>query len=331
MGSRFSTGLVRAALALVLSASAAWAGGRNPGSLLVFPEYDNLGGRISLLTITNTNADLVHGSVYVEVVWVDGTEMSPLRCGETNQTYRLTPNDTLTLLSTSSNPNAQHGFAYAFAKDVAGRAISFDWLIGDTLLIDPVFALDYAVTPVMFSSPRGLNQPTDLDDDGNRDLDGLEYEAAPDRILVPRFLGQGPIATSELVLINLTGGAQFTAIVDFLVYNDNEEIFSRSHSFRCWTKVPLSAISAQFSQTFLSMNTNDDVAEIIGYPAQESGWFEINGSIAWSSAVQVQNPAILAFLVETANSKSGAEAAFTLGTQTNGALLPIGILGDVDN
>lgn len=330
MGSRFPTGLVRAALALVISTTAAWAGGRNPGSLLVFPEYDNIGGRISLLTITNTNADLVHGSVYVEVVWLDGNPDSAFSCGETNQTYRLTPNDTLTLLSASRNPNAQRGYAYAFAKDVAGRAISFDWLIGDTLLIDPVFALDYAVTPLTFSSPRPLNQPTDVDGDGLRDLDGVEYEAAPDRILVPRFLGQGPLVTSELVLINLTGGSQFTAIVDFLVYNDNEEVFSRNYSFRCWTKVPLQTISSQFDQTFLAQTTNDDAGEIVGYPAQESGWFEINGAIAWSSAAQFVDPAILAVLVETANTRSGAETPFTLGTQTNGALLPNGILGDVD-
>jgi len=329
MGSRIPTGLVRAALALVIGATAASAGGRNPGSLLVFPEYDNLGGRISLLTITNTNSDLVNGSVYVEVVWLDGGASAPLLCGETNQTYRLTPNDTLTLLGSIANPNAQRGFAYAFAKDVAGRAIAFDWLIGDTLLIDSVFALDYAVNPLTFSSPRPQNQPTDVDDDGLRDLDGVEYEAAPDRLFVPRFLGQGPLATSELVLINLTGGSQFTAIVDFLVYNDNEEVFSRNHAFRCWTKVPLATISAQFSQAFLSMS-NQDVGEIVGYPMQESGWFEINGAIAFSSAVQLQDPAILAVLIETANGRSGAETAFTLGTQTNGALLPNGILGDVD-
>lgn len=329
MGSRFPTGLVRAALALVIITTAAWAGGRNPGSLLVFPEYDNLDGRVSLLTVTNTNSDLVSGSVYVEVVWLDGTPDSPFLCAETNQTYRLTPNDTLTLLSSNANPNTQRGFAYAFAKDVQGRAIAFDWLIGDTLLIDAVFALDYAVSPLTFTSTRPQNQITDLDGDGNRDLDGLEYEAAPDRILVPRFLGQGALATSELVLINLTGGAQFNVIVDFLVHNDNEEVFSRNYNFRCWTKVPLSAISSQFSQTFLA-STNHDVAEIVGYPLQEAGWFEIDGSIAWSTAAQFHDPAILAFLIETANARSGAETAFSLGTQTNGALYPHGILGDVD-
>jgi hypothetical protein len=330
MGSRFPTGLVRNALALLAGTTAAWAGGRNPGSLLVFPEYDNLGDRISLLSITNTNSDVVNGSIFVEVVWLDGSANAPVACLETNQTYRLTPNDTLTMLSSRENPNANRGFAYAFAKDNQGRAVAFDWLIGDTLLVDPVFQLDYAISPIVFTSPRPQKQPTDLDTDGVRDLDGLEYEAAPDRVLVPRFLGQGALASSELILIGLTGGSQFTTLVDFLVYNDNEEVFSRNWTFRCWTKVPLAAISAQFSQAFLAMQTNDDVTEILGYPAQESGWFEIDGSRAWSSATQVLDPVILAALVETANGQSGAETAFHDGTQTNGALFPNGILGDID-
>ncbi len=346
MGSRIRTGFVRAALALApaalasatlaftalaLTAAPALAGGRNPGSLLVFPEYDNLEGRFALISITNTNTDLVDGSVRVEVIWLNGNAAEPLlACSETNATYLLTPNDTLTLMSTFANPNPQRGWAYAFAKDVQGRAISFNFLIGDTLLVDPVFALDYAVNPIAFSSPRMLNQPTDLDADGLRDLDGAEYEAAPDRVLVPRFMGQGALASSELILINLTGGGRFTALVDFLVYNDNEEVFSRNWSFRCWTKVPLLTISAQFSQSFLANASNHDVSEVIGYPAQEAGWFEIDGSMAWSTNTQILDPAILTVLIETAGTRSGAETAFALGTQTNGALLPSGILGDLD-
>ncbi|MBL8861546.1 MAG: hypothetical protein JNK02_05995 [Planctomycetes bacterium] len=336
MGSRIPAGLVRAALALVTLTSAALAGGRNPGSLLIFPEFDNLGGRVSLLTITNTNADIADGSIYVEVVWLDGTPGAPLRCAETNQTYRLTPNDTLTLYSAFENPNAQRGFAYAFAKDFQGRAVAFDWLIGDTLFLDPVLALDYAISPIPFTSPRPQKQPTDVDGDGLRDLDGVEYEAAPDRVLVPRFLGQGPLATSELILIGLTGGSQFTTIVDFLVYNDNEEVFSRSYAFQCWTKVPLMTISSLFGQQFLAQQTNHAPNEIVGYPLQESGWFEINGNRAWSTATQFLDPAVLAVLVESSSvfesssPRRGAETAFSLGTQTNGALLPNGILGDQD-
>lgn len=333
MGSRIRTGFAHGALALaslVLTSASALAGGRNPGSLLIFPEFDNLEGRFTLVSITNTNTDLVNGSVQVEVVWLNGTTEPLVACSETNATYFLTPNDTLTLMSTFANPNPQRGWAYAFAKDVQGRAISFNFLIGDTLLVDPVFALDYAVNPIAFSSPRMQNQTTDLDGDGLRDLDGAEYEAAPDRVLVPRFLGQGALASSELVMINLTGGGRFTALVDFLVYNDNEEVFSRNWSFRCWTKVPLSTISAQFSQSFLANASDHDVAEIVGYPAQEAGWFEIDGSMAWSTSTQFVDPAILAVLIETAGTKSGAETAFALGTQTNGALLPSGIFGDPD-
>src|SRR5688572_20400880 len=99
MGSRIRTGFVRAALALApaalasatlaltalaLTAAPAAAGGRNPGSLLVFPEYDNLGGRFALISITNTNTDLVDGSVRVEVIWLNGSATEPLlACAET--------------------------------------------------------------------------------------------------------------------------------------------------------------------------------------------------------------------------------------------------------
>ncbi len=330
MGARFFSGLVGAALALALLGPAAQADGRNPASLLIYPEFDNTGGRFALLSVTNTNQDLATGTVRVEFVWINGDASGGTVCSETNATYLLTPNDTLTLMSTSANPNTQRGYAYAFAKDVQGRAIAFNWLIGDTLLVDPVFALDYAVNPVVFRSSRPQGQPTDLDGDGLRDLDGLEYEAAPARVLIPRFMGQSATHQSQLILINLTGGAQFTALVDFLVYNDNEEVFSRNWSFRCWAKVPLTQISSSFTQGFLANATNHSAGEIIGSPAHESGWFEIDGRYAWSSALQVNDPAILAVLVEDAGAGSGAEASFELGKQTNGALLPVGIFGDPD-
>jgi hypothetical protein len=330
MGARNRTGLVRCALALAVLASAASADGRNPGSVLLFPEFDNTSGRFALLTITNTNPDVSQGSVRVEVVWRNGSGAPETLCSETNATYALTPNDTLTLLSTAANPNAQRGYAYAFAKDVQGRAISFDWLIGDTLLVDGVFALDYAVNPITFGAVTGQGLPTDADGDGLLDLDGVEYEAAPARMLVPRFLGQSTTYTSELVLINLTGGRQFNAMVDFLVYNDNEQVFSRNWIFRCWDKVPLSAISGSFTQTFLASATNHDPAEIVGFPQQESGWFEVNGALAWSSAAQFTDPAIIAVLIENAASGAGADPSFEIGKQTNGALLPDGLLGDPD-
>jgi hypothetical protein len=314
-----------AALAI---ASIAAAEGRNPGSLLVFPEFDSTSGHRTLITLTNANADPSGVPIRVEIVFVNGTGPAATLCTETNTTVILTPNDTLTFLASALNPNAQRGYLYAFAKDVQGRAISFNWLIGDDLMLDGVNNFDYSVEPYSFRALRALGQPTDIDNDGIRDLNGIEYEMAPAKILVPRFLGQSTTYASELVLINLTGGAQFTTMLDFLVYNDNEEVFSREFSFRCWSKTPLSTISGLFGQNFLSGFTNNDPAELIGNPTVETGWFEIDGGNAWSSSAQFPDPAFLAFLVERTGTRAGAELAFDMGKQANGDLLPLGLSGD---
>ncbi len=313
---------------LIAGARAVHAEGRNPGSLLVFPEFNNTTGHHTLITLTNSNRDPSGALIRVEIVFVNGVGPASTLCLETNSTVTLTPQDTLTFLVSALNPGAQQGYVYAFVKDVQGRAISFNWLIGDDLLLDGINNLDYSVEPYSFRAIPSFGMPTDVDHDGIRDLNGVEYEMAPAKILVPRFLGQGGPYDSQLVLINLTGGAQFTALLDFLVYNDNEEVFSHQYQFRCWSKTSLSSISSVFTQSFLATFTNNDPAELIGMPQIETGWFEIDGNTAWSMNTSFQDPAFLAFLVERTGPRSGAELAFDMGKQGNGDLLPLGLTGD---
>ena len=45
----------------------------------------------------------------------------------------------------------------------------------------------YAIQPVVFDGMTGDLNPTDLDFDGIRDLDGLEYSMAPDATVIPRW------------------------------------------------------------------------------------------------------------------------------------------------
>ena len=85
---------------------------------------------------------------------------------------------------------------------------------------------------------------------------------------MPRFLGQDNQFVSSLVLLNLTGGSQFTAIVNFLGYNDNEEVFSAQESFVCWEKRRLTQISGSFDQVFLAQ-TNNASNEILGANSRE--------------------------------------------------------------
>lgn len=183
--------------------------------------------------------------------------------------------------------------------------------------------INSAVNPFVYHAVGAEGSETDADGDGNRDLDGVEYEATADEIIIPRFLGQGLLTShSQLTLIGLTGGSQFATTIDFLVYNDNEEVFSSEYTFECWDKVYLGEISGVFWNDFLADNTNNDPNEMFGFPIVETGWIWMNGALASSSTTSIQDPAFLAVLNEGLRGLRGADLPFQRGTQTNGSLLP---------
>ncbi len=68
--------------------------------------------------------------------------------------------------------------------------------------------------------------------------------------------------------------------------------------------------------------------EIIGAPAQESGWIRLNGRVAYSTAAQINDPAIYAVLVERLTTQSVVDLPYEECLQDNGDLLPNGPLGD---
>lgn len=317
----------RATLTLAFGATLAAlaaADGRNPGSLLLFPEFDHSQGHNTLVTVTNTNLDSGLGTVRVHYQYVSGVTGQTL-CTEADRIEILTPGDTITVLTSLHNPGAfNRGFLYVYAVDSASRPVSFNYLAGDVVQVDAANSLQYAVNPLPFFAVAPQGNLTDVDNDGIRDFDGVEYEQAPNRILIPRFMGQSATYTDDLVLIALTGGKQFTTLLDFLLYNDNEEIFSGQHSFKCWKKVNLLSVNAAFANSFLHDFTNDAPSEILGAPTQEAGWISINGNMAWSTNTAIQDPAFLAVLVERAGgpNKAAAELPFFDGRQANGSLLP---------
>ncbi len=306
-----------AALSGMSLSAFASAGAPEAGSLLLYPCFDSNRGSDTLITVVNTSSDfnqvgnLFAGTVDVEFVYVNKAD-----CQEFNRTRRLTPNDELTVIARLDNPNQREGYLYVFAKSpLTGQAISWNHLIGISQ-VDSAVGTAVDVNPYVFKAIGAQGAATDVNSDGLRNLDGVEYEAAPDRLQVPRFIGQGP-AESVLVLINLTGAARFTAVVDFLIYNDNEEVFSAQYDFVCWKKVDLDRISGAFTNSFL-LSTNHNLLETVG---AETGWFRLNGNIAFSSADSENDPAILAALFERFNGGNTGELPFTTGTQTNGELV----------
>jgi streptogramin lyase len=310
----------------------------NPGSLLVFPEFDNRSNSVTMLAVTNVNEDhgfespgLENGTVDVEFVYIQhrGVYGELLDCIEFNRTHRLTPNDTLAVLTRFHNPQASQGYVYVFAKDpTSHEAIVHNSLIGNTFVFSGIDAIDYSYNPFVYLGVGDEGSTTDDDGDGIRDLNGFEYCPSSDETLIPRFLGQRAGIQSDLVVINLTGGPQFTALIDFLIYNDNEEVFSSQLNVRCWDKRPLLSISNSFSQNFLALATNDAPNEIFGASSVESGWFRMNGRSASSGVFTIQDPAFLAVLIENVSGFAGASLPFEIGQQDNGDLLPDGPFGD---
>jgi hypothetical protein len=147
---------------------------------------------------------------------------------------------------------------------------------------------------------------------------------------VPRFIGQNMgagLTSATLVLVGLSGGTEFDTNVDFLLYNDNEEVFSTQHTFRSWAKVRLLDISGAFSHEFLRFFTDQDPEEVLGDPDAEAGWFSMQGRVANSSAASIYDPAIYGFLIERGGGTGAASPPFEQGSRT-GHLLPGDVLGD---
>ncbi len=312
-----------------------------PGSLLVYPWYDNTRGGFFGITVTNTNDDntpttgtLQAGTVDVEFVYIDGGT-----CLEFNRTRRLTPNDTLTVSSRFDNPNSTQGYVYVFAKSpTTGRAIAWDYLAGDSFVVAPSVIGAIELPPIVFKAGSGLaaGANTDLDNDNRRDLNGLEYEQVSDKLLVPRFIADAGDAVSspELILIGLTGQS-FSTIINFLVYNDNEEVFSAQYQFDCWDRVELEDISGVFTQGFLASTNNALNESVLGTnPSNglETGWFRMDGAVAFSTAASVQDPAFLATRIErlALGVISVASLPYGLGEQANGDLVTHGPFPDTN-
>ncbi len=296
---------------------------RQPGSLLLFPEFDNVSGQVTVLTTTNVGDE----EVDVEFVYIDAED-----CQEFNRTETFTGHDTLTLITNFHNPGMEIGYVYAFAKGPAsGEPVVHNGLIGQVMRIDGIISFEYSVDAVSFEG-LGDGTKTDLDDDGVRDLDGDEYTMAPGSILVPRFIGQHVTMPedqlSHLILIGLTGGPHFTTTVDFLIYNDNEESFSSEYTFFCWDKPNLLDISMLFENEFLKMNTDHASDEVLGADHIETGWFRVDGAVASSVAHSIPDPAIYAVLIDRVGARGASDLPFELCSQDNGDLVAQGLHGD---
>jgi hypothetical protein len=328
MRSKFFLPLAAAVFAFASTAQAGVVD--NPASLLLYPEYDSNPGVLTLLTVTNTNSSATTGTVEAHFIFVN-----EVNCGEFNRSEILTPNDTFTTVAGPYNPNAQRGYVYVYARNrQTHRAISFNYLIGIESTLNGLEQFNYSFNPFNFRAIGAEGTLTDVDNDGVRDLNGVEYEAAPAEIQIPNFLGQTAARISNLILINLAGNLPTTTTtVNFLVYNNEEDTFSAQYTFDCWAKVPLLTINGVFSNSFLATSGDGllDTAGLgitpgphpvtLGAPSLETGWMRLRGAVAnVNGSSQILNPAILAVLTEAVASFQMADLPYGIGTNTTGGL-----------
>jgi hypothetical protein len=106
------------------------------------------------------------------------------------------------------------------------------------------------------------------------------------------------------------------------MFNDQRQQFSASYTFRCWEKTPLSSVSGVFSNDFLQ-DTGGNPNEMIGDPDQKAGWMEINGHTAVTETVAIDNPPVLAFLIDRIEGGAVAGIPFGVGSQAGGLPSPV--------
>lgn len=338
-----------AATTLAAMASTAFADGRNPGSVLVYPIHRS--GLVAqptcecppavfftVISVTNTNLDFAGtaGSTnvqfdYVNVVKNPFDPFHPLDCYVFDRVEELTAADTFSVLTSCHNAaGAQEGYLVVTAQDPDKFKTAWSWnyLVGSELVVTSLGGV-YSINAIPFTSDVAERSETDLDGDDQRDFDDAEYEGIAEELYIDSFLA---LSGSSLTLINMTGGVDFKATVKFDIFNDNEFPLSATKSFRCWFEEPLTSIGAVFSQAFLENNTPNDPyqldinCDLVG--DIETGWAVIDGIVASSSAQTQPNPALLgAITAGPAPSIDGGRLLWeSAEKQLNGDFLKVGVI-----
>lgn len=285
-----------AALCMATFTADALAGGREPGSLLIYPIHRSGGapgsptngvapGFFTVLSVTNTNLTpatilSLGGSTNVHFYYVNVTknpfdQFKPYGCSIFNRVEALTPADTLSVLTGCHNATfgGQEGYVVVAAENPSlfQTAWSHNHLLGSELVL-AASGLAYSIEAIALKSPVAAGGPTDVNANLAFDFDGVEYEPLADRLYIDSFIA---IQESALTLINFTGTDADTNRVWFSVWNDYEFPLSATLEFKCWFEAKLSHISTLFTDSFLASTPNDyselDI-DCNGSDDVETGW-----------------------------------------------------------
>lgn len=248
------------------------------GSVLVFPFFASKGAQGTAMVVTNTNTDTSYvpgsdsraGDVLVHYLYIDGDDWQV-----SDRSELLTAGDTLAVLVDQHNPErGGEGFVVVIAKDPeTEEPIKFNWLIGSAYVAHGDLNLLWQFTAYSFCS--NLDDGAPQSDAGHRftqegagavvdgflTFDGTEYGKFPQTLFVDSFIEESDTVDNMIAFMS-TAGEYYRNDLDVLIFNNNEQQFSRSFRFTCFANTSLGDISS------IAGNLGGDPDEF----ARETGW-----------------------------------------------------------
>jgi hypothetical protein len=287
--------LSTAALAAIVLTPAALAGGRHPGSVLIYPVQRSGPEFFTIISVTNSNllpstpfnfggSTNAHYE-YVNTVPDPFQPTIPTTCVIFDRVEFLTPADTLSVVTKCHNatsPQGQAGYLVVTAENPQAFDTPWkhDYLMGSALVVNASGGM-YSVGAIPFNAGANIadHGPTDSNGDDRLDFNDVEYQKVADIMYIDSFVA---LAGSQLALVNLEGGPTARNLLSFRVWNDNEFQLSATKTMGCWFDVPLTTISTLFSANFLAINTPNDPNELDincdNNDDLETGWASIDSS-----------------------------------------------------
>jgi hypothetical protein len=231
-----------------------------PASVLVFPLFDSRPATATILNVTNTNENRVscnngfrQGDVLLHYVYVGLDTQDPNAvCLEFDRFEPLTPADTITVLASEHNPEGAAGFLVVSSLDPeSAQLIDFDFLIGSAYVANSSLDIMWSYTPAPFQAVAA--SPVSTDNCG-RDVivagtspirfDGTDYATFPDKLFIDSFFQEKNGIFSNRLTLMSTHGQDYINELDVFMFDNEEDKFSRTFKFTCWTSVKMSDISS---------------------------------------------------------------------------------------
>lgn len=235
-----------------------------PGSVLFYNIYTssvNIGQQDTRISMTNTNTIR---SANVHLFFVDGSD-----CSVADNIITLTPNQTVSFMASDIDPLVS-GYLMAVAVDGSGCPISFNWLIGESLV---KFSSGHRASLPAVGVKAAAGLPPCLPNAVTANLlfDGVNYELLPRMLAVSNV--QAPAQNNSSLLIinriggNLESGMGVLGSLAGLVYDDVEK--PASFTINGGTCQLVRTISNSFPRTTPRLD------QLI--PAGRSGWMKLYG------------------------------------------------------